>query len=143
MLRLTQWGPLKEETNTWNKSCKESAKKESELYKMVEQAVIDERQEHKERSMIKDLVYKLQTRKEEEDEARGLIEDMQRNLDEAQTRCYVVERKLDRVLGEYIESFEKEIGRPQHIMNKMWQMIQSGDTEHLNQDKDFEEIIVR
>ena len=30
----------------------------------------------------------------------------QRNLDEAQTRSYEVERKLDRVLGAYIDSFE-------------------------------------
>ena len=40
---------MKEQTNTWNKSCKESAKRESELYKMVEPADIEERQEHKER----------------------------------------------------------------------------------------------
>ena len=45
-------------------------------------------------------------RREEEDEARGLTEEMQRNLDEAQSRSYEVERKLDRVLWEYIETFE-------------------------------------
>ena len=39
---------VKVKTNTWNKSCKESGKGESVLYKMVEQAAIDERQEHKE-----------------------------------------------------------------------------------------------
>ena len=44
--------------------------------------------------------------------ARRLLEEMQRNLDEAQSRSYEVERKLDRVL----EAFEKEIGRPQPIM---------------------------
>ena len=32
---------VKEKTSTWNKSCKESVKRESELYKMVEQAAID------------------------------------------------------------------------------------------------------
>ena len=46
---------LKEETNTWTKSCKESAKRESELYKMVELAAIDQRQEDKERGMLKDV----------------------------------------------------------------------------------------
>ena len=66
---------------------------------------------------------------------------MQRNLDDAQTWSHEAERKLDRVLGEYIESFEKEIGRPQLIMNKMWQMMQSRDTKNLNLDKDFEEIV--
>ena len=39
---------MKENTNTWNKSCKESAKKKSELFKMVEAAVMDEKQEQKE-----------------------------------------------------------------------------------------------
>ena len=34
--------------NTWNKSCEESVKRESELYKMVEQAAIDEKQQQKE-----------------------------------------------------------------------------------------------
>ena len=48
---------VKEKTNTWNKSWKESAKRESELYKMVEQAAIDERQEHKEKCMIKDMLH--------------------------------------------------------------------------------------
>ena len=44
-------------------------------------------------------------RKEEEDEERGLIEETQRNLDEAQSRCFEVERKLDRLLGEHTDSF--------------------------------------
>ena len=38
---------VKEKTNTWTKNCKESAKRESYLYKMVELAAIDERQEDK------------------------------------------------------------------------------------------------
>ena len=99
LLRLTQWETLKEQTNTWKKSCKESAKRESELYKMIELAAIDESKEHKERSMLKDLLYEVQKRREEEDEARGLIEEMQCNLDEAHARSYETEWKLDRVVG--------------------------------------------
>ena len=119
---------MKEKTNTCHKSCRESAKRESELYKMVEQTVIDERQEHKERRMFKDLLQQLQ--KEEEEEARGLLEEMQRNLDEAQARASETERTLGRVLGEYIYFYGKEMERPQYIMDKMWQMIQSKDTEN-------------
>ena len=100
---------LKSKTNTWNKSCNQSVKRESELYKMVEAAAIDERQETKERIVVKDLLEQLQKRREEEDEATRLMEEMQRNLEEAQRRSYEVERKLDRVLGEYIEAFEKKI----------------------------------
>ena len=54
---------------------------------------------------------------------------MQRSLDEAQARSYETARKLDRVLGEYVDSSKKELGRPHHIMNKMWQMMQSRDTK--------------
>ena len=93
--RLTQWNSVKEKTNTWNKSRKESAKRVSDMCKMFE---ADEKQEQKERGMIRDLLEQLQKRWEEEDEARGLIEEMQRNLDEAQNRSDEVERKLDRVL---------------------------------------------
>ena len=108
---------------------------------MVEAAAIDERQETKERIVVKDLVEQLQKRREEEDEATGLMEEMQRNLDEAQRRSHEVERKLDRVLGEYIEAFEKEMRRPQLVMNKMWQRMRSRDTKNLNLDKDLEEIM--
>ena len=46
---------VKEKTNTWN-SCKESASRETELYKMVEAAVMDEKHEERERDMIRDLL---------------------------------------------------------------------------------------
>ena len=62
---------VKEKTHTWNKSCKESVKRETELYEMVEAAVMDEKQEQKETGMIRDLLGQLQKRREEEDEARG------------------------------------------------------------------------
>ena len=90
--------------------------------------------------MIRELLMQLQKRREEEDEARGLIEEMRRNFDEAQNRSYEVERKLDQALWENIEAFDKEQG-PQLIMTKLWQMIQSRDTKNLNLDEDFDEIL--
>ena len=57
--------------------------------------------------MLKDVLKELQKEREEEDEARALIEEMQRNLDEAQARASETEWKLGRVLGDYIDSFEK------------------------------------
>ena len=48
---------------------------------------IDEKQEHKERSMLKDLLHQLEKRSEDA-----------RNLDEAQARSYETELNLDRVL---------------------------------------------
>ena len=78
---------------------------------MVGHAAVDERQAHTERSMLKDISKQLQQEREEEDEARALIEEMQRNLDEAQARPSETERKLGRVLGEYRYSSEKEMGQ--------------------------------
>ena len=75
---------------------------------MVQAAVMDERQEQ-EREMIRDLLEHLQNRREEEDEARGLIEEMQRNLDEAQNRCFEVERKFERFFWKCIEAFANKM----------------------------------
>ena len=99
---------------------------------MVEAPAIDERQEQK-GGMIRDLLDQLQKRREEDDEARLLIEEMQRNLDEAQNRSYEVELKLDRVLWEYIEALDK-------VMTKLWQMMRSRDAKNLNLDEDFEDM---
>ena len=74
----------------------------------------------------------LHKRREEEDETNGLIEEMQRNLEEAQNVSYEGKRKLDRVLSEYIEAFDKEMGRPQLSMTKRWQIMQSRDAQNLN-----------
>ena len=55
------------------------------------------------------------------------MEEMQRNLDEAQARVSERERKLGRVLGEryiyifFFCYFEKEMERPHYIMDKMSQ----------------------
>ena len=103
--------------------------------------LFQEKQEERERGMIRDLLGELRKRGEEEDEARNLIEEMQRNLDEAQHQSFEVERMLDRVHWEYIEAFDKERGRPQLIMTKLWQMMQSRDTKNLNLNKDLDEIL--
>ena len=50
---------VKEKTKTWNKSCEESAKRETKWYKMVEAAAMDEKQEERERGMIRDLLGEL------------------------------------------------------------------------------------
>ena len=66
---------------------------------------------------------------------------MQRNLDDAKKKSYEVEQKLNRILWEYIEAFDKERGRPRLILTKLWQIAQSRETKNLNLDKDFDEIL--
>ena len=108
---------LKEKTHIWNKCCKESVKRESEFYKTMEIAAIDERQEDKERSMLKDTLKKLRKEREDENEAPALLEEMQQNLEEAHARGSENERKLCRELGKHIQSCEKELERPHYIMD--------------------------
>ena len=43
--------------------------------------------------------------------------------------------------GKTVKLFDKEMGRPQLILTKQWQMMQRRDTKNSNLDKDFEEIV--
>ena len=108
---------------------------------MVEIAAIDERQEDKERSMLKDVLKQLREEREEEHEARALNEEMQQNLEVAHARASETARKLCRVLGDYIHSWEQELERPRYVMDKMWQNVQSNGAKTMNLDKDIEEIL--
>ena len=56
-------------------------------------------------------------------------------------KSYDVEQKLNRILWEYIDAFDKERGRPRLIMTKLWQMMHSRETNNLNLDKDLDEIL--
>ena len=120
---------------------KRGAKSETHLYKIVEVAVMDEKQEERERGMIRDLLGEHRTTREEEDEARNLIEEMQRNLDEPQNKSFELEWKLNRFLWENVEAFDKKRGRPRLVIRKPRHLMQSRDTKNLNVDKDFDEIL--
>ena len=82
---------LKEKSHTWNKSCKESAKREGDVLKMAESAAQDEKQEDEKRRDIKKLLKQLRDNRKGEDEAKGLSKEMQINLDEAQARSAATE----------------------------------------------------
>ena len=115
---------VKEKTSTWHKSCKESTKRKTELFTIVEVAVTDEKHNEKERCMIRDLLVELRKRMEEEDEARNLIEEMQRNLDDARNKSYDAEQKLNHIQKKTHRSFDKEQGRPRLKLTKLWQLMQ-------------------
>ena len=77
-------------------------------------AAIDERQEHKERSMLKDKLKQLQ----KERRRKRLVGNLKRCNAISMTRASETERRLGRVLGEYIYSFEKEMGCPHWTLRK-------------------------
>ena len=105
---------LKEKKHIWNKSCKESAKRETELFKMTEICANDEKQEDNERNIIKKTPEQLREKR--------------------------TGRRLYRDINGYMCSWDQEVGRPHDIMDKVWQMMQSNDTMTMNLDKDFEEL---
>ena len=78
---------LQEKKNTWHKSCKESAKRETELYKMLESSTYDAKAEDNARSKLKNTLKQLCKERDAENEARALLEEMQQNLDEAHARA--------------------------------------------------------
>ena len=108
---------------------------------MVELAAIDERHEDKERNIIKKPLKQRRKDEEEAEEARTLLNDMQQNVDEADAKVTQTTCRLYREINEYMHSWDQELGRPHHIMDKMWQMMQSNDTKTMNLDKDFEEMV--
>ena len=95
---------VKEEKNTWHKSGRESSKREAELYTMVESAAKGEKHEERDRGRLRDRLVEF-VKENEQDEARCLIEEMQRNLDTAQNKSCEAEQELCSALWEYVETF--------------------------------------
>ena len=92
--------------------------------------------------MIRDLLGEHRKRREEEDEARNLIEEMQRNVDEAQNESNEFEQNPNRILWEHIKAFDKERERSRLMMTKnSGKMIQSRETKILSLEKDLGEIL--
>ena len=72
---------VKEKKTTWNKSGKESAKREADLYTMLDCAATDEKKEERNRDKLGDKLDAFPERKEEEDEAtHGRDEEKTRRL---------------------------------------------------------------
>ena len=81
LLRWMRWRhPCKKGRTPGIIAAEKSMQRESELYKMVQIAAIDQRQIFKERSMLKDALEKLRKEREEENEARALLEEIQPKL---------------------------------------------------------------
>ena len=79
-------------------------------------------------------------RKEEEDEATCLMEEMRKNMEAAQHKSFEAEQSLCNALREYVDSYDKDQGRARILMTKCWQSMQSRDTKNLNLEKDLEDM---
>ena len=91
----------------------------SGFFKRVQLAEIDERQEDKERNIIKKTLKQIRKDEEEAKEARTLLDDMQRNVDEADAKVTGTRSRLYRETTEDMHSWDQELGRPHHVMKRM------------------------
>ena len=125
---------VKEKKITWNKSGRESAKREADLYTMLEKAATDEKKEERHTEKLGDWLEAFLKRKEEEDEATCFMEEMRKNVEAAQ-QSFEAEQSLCSALREYVGSYDKDQGRARTQMTKCWQSMQSRDTKNLNLDR--------
>ena len=77
---------VREKKITWTKSGRESAEREAELFDMLEKAATNEKREGRGRDKLGDKLEAFLTRREEEDEATGLMEEMRKNVVAAQKK---------------------------------------------------------
>ena len=72
---------VKEKKITWNKSGRESAKREADFFTMLEGTATDEKKEERDRDKLGDMLEAFLIRKGEEDEATCLMEEMRKNVE--------------------------------------------------------------
>ena len=124
-----------------DKECgKESAKREAGLYDMFEEAATDEKREERDRDKLGDKLEAFLTRKEEEDEAMGLMEEMRKNVVAAQQKGFEAEQSLCNAPREQVDGYDRDQDQARTLMTKCWQSMQSRDTKNMNLEKDLEDI---
>ena len=79
---------MKEKKITWTKSGTESAKREADLYTMLETPATDEKKEERNRDKLGDKLEAFLLRKEEEGEATCLMEEMRKNVEATQHKSF-------------------------------------------------------
>ena len=68
----------------------------------------------------------------EENDARALLEEMQKNVDEAHAKASETKQRLYRELEDFMYTWDRGSGRTPNISGKSWQMLQSNDTKSEN-----------
>ena len=131
---------MNEKKITWTKSGRESAKRETDLDDIFEKAVTDEKREEMDRDKLGDKLEAFLKRKEEEDVATGLMEEMRKNVVAAQQKSFESEQSLCNALREYVDGYDRDQGRARTLITKCCQSMQSRDTKNMNLEKDLEDI---
>ena len=118
---IHEWvSSLEVRSHTWNKSCKDSAKREGAMLKLDDGQRNDEKQEDEERHNIDKLLKQLREERKEKDEFRGFLEEMKK-LEEAQARASATEQKVFDRFDEYMRTWTEDRGRPTTQRPSIWQ----------------------
>ena len=125
---------------TWTKSGRESAKREAELFDMLEKAATNEKR-GRDRDKLGDKPEVFLTRKEEEDEATGLMEKMRKNVVAAQQKNFEAEQSLCNALRRYVDNNGRDQDQARTLMTKCWQSMQSRGSKNMNLEKDLEDTL--
>ena len=106
----------------------------------VLEAATDEKREERDRDKLGDKLEALLTRKEEEDEATCLMEEMRKNVVAAQHKSFEAEQSLCNALREHVDGYDRDQDQARTLMTKCWKLMQSRDTKHSNLEQDLEDI---
>ena len=105
--------------------------------------VDDAKVEDGDRCRLRKVLTQLRRDTDEESAKRELLEEMQQNVDEAHAIAFESERRSCQELEEVMCAWEREIGRPNNLSTKIWQMMQSNNAKSDNLESDFTEILER
>ena len=103
----------------------------------------DAKVEDGDKGRLRKILKQLRKERDEENEARSLLEEKQQNLDEAHAKASETEQRLYLELEEYMFSWDREFGRTTEPHRETWQMMQSNNTMSQNLETDFAEILER
>ena len=68
------------------------------------------------------------------------MEEMRKNVEAARHKSFEAEQSLCSGLREYVDRYDKDLGRARTLMTNCWQSMQSRDTKNMNIEKDLEEM---
>ena len=87
---------------TWNKSMKETSRRDTDLLKTMENAADEEREEHKDKCALEQPERQSRMEEEEAEEARKLLKKMLKNVDDADARVEKTRARFSQEFEEYM-----------------------------------------
>ena len=90
---------------------------------MLEQAATNEEEGEKDKEKLDDKLEVSLTKKEYEDEATRLMEEMKKNVGSCTTQKFLRRNKSCAAFREDLDSYDKDKGREVTLMTKCWQSM--------------------